>query len=159
MTKQKKQAIEKPDYIVEASIILLTVIVLTSSLVWYRLDITVTLVFLFGVWVLDGMIKKSYNLGIKTIFADFSFAAFVFVSSRSVSIVSNMSSMSVHTNSLPQIFVVVFILLILWLGNLLVCRGFANGTTKSQPGVWFISIVFALLSACGALIPQTLGLL
>lgn len=163
MPKQKKHTSGKPHYMVDIAIILPAVIFLSFSLIYFRLDISITLVLLFGVWTLDSFIKKSYGFSNETVFADLSFSSFIFVGSQGVNLISTHPILPVDTNNMARVGILAFILMLLWLGNLSICRNLIDAhwlnDKKSYWGLWGISCFFALISIIGAIIPQILKIM
>ncbi len=109
------------------------------------------LALLIGIWYIDAYLKKSFEYPNETLFADLSFAAFVFFAGqRSDSILSITSTVENLREPVVRVFPITLGLCILWLGNLRLCRGLIYPDKYLQSRehvryVWTISILFAFL--------------
>lgn len=163
MPKQNKQKKHEINNLADIALILPTIVFLTISLFYFRLDISVTLVFLFGVWVLDGSIKKHFGFGNETLFADLSFSSFIFVAGQGISLISNNSSLPIDKNNLIRVGIITFILLLLWILNLIICQNLIENRfpydKKSYIGSWGASCFFALSSTVFAITTQVLKMI
>jgi hypothetical protein len=152
-------------YFLDFFLVLVIVLAFAALLLWVRLDITLTLVLLVGVWILDGYIKKTYCLGNETVFADLSFSALIFVGSQGVGLITISPPIPLDRTSFARLAIVTFVLGILWIGNLSVCRGLTETRARGSESagarfwIWSASLVLAILSTCSALISQVVGLI
>jgi len=152
------------NYLADGLTILVPIILIGVSLIWFELKITLTLVLLVGVWVVDGYLKKSHGFTTETLFADLSFASFISVGSQTVTMIAKSASPATTSSSVIELGVIAFILGLMWLGNLTMCRGLSPSLQASQPqrqraSIWVASIAFGVISTSVALIPQVIGLL
>jgi hypothetical protein len=165
MRRRTKYSTWTRNYCIDFFLILLIVFAFAASLLWLRLDVTLTLVLLVGVWLLDGYLKKTYGFGNETLFADLSFSALVFAGSQGIELVTVPTPLSLNRMSLPRLAVIMFVLSILWIGNLSISRGLAEETdqcpdnVKARRWIWVASFLLAMLSTCSILVSQVVGLL
>jgi len=163
MSKQTKQKQNQANSLTDIALIFPTIVFLTISVFYFRLDISVTLAFLFGVWVLDGSIKKHFGFGNETLFADLSFSSFIFVAGQAINLVHANSIPSIDKNNLIRVSIIAFVLLLSWILNLIICQNLINGhsphSKKLYFGLWGASCVFALFSASFAVAIQVLNMI
>lgn len=152
-------------YLVEPVILLIMASTILMCFLFAHLEVAVTFVLLAGIWMLDVHMKRVYKFDNTTLFADLSFAAFVFSVGRAVSLISADSMSEFQQNMILKLFVIQFILLFLWLANLYNCKNIINVRTMSSKGkydklvVWLVSGVFAALSTATLVIPQITGII
>jgi len=113
-------------------------------------------VLLIGIWWLDVYLKRIYEYYNTTAFADLSFACVVFAGSQGIAWVRGADIHDLSTNSVAQIVTITIMLVILWLGNLSVCRGLFGNSRNAQVLyrtrlIWAVSFLFAALSVGGAI--------
>lgn len=115
--------------------------------------------------MLDVHMKRVYKFDNITLFADLSFAAFVFSVGRAVSLISVDLNSNFQQDILLNLFVFLFMLLLLWLANLYNCNNIVEVRSASSKGkhdelvVWLISATLAFLSTATLLIPQIIGII
>jgi hypothetical protein len=152
-------------YLIDGLVMLFSAAVIGISLAWFRLDITVTIVLLVGVWVVDGFLKKTYGFTGETLFADLSFSAFIFAGSQTVGAIAANASTGQNAAAITRLGVISFILSLIWLGNLRMCRGLTptqsttREATRHYQTLWVVSLVFGAISTSIALLPQVIGLI
>lgn len=164
MAKSRRHSTSLRSVLSELFIILITVAILGVSLLLLRLDITLTLVLLPGVWVLDLYLKEILGFGNETVFADLSFAALMFVSSQGIGLIAAHPLSNLDGASLVQLFIITFILLILWIGNLSFCRPRTDKTLKEPDKIktrhgMVLSAFCAVISTVFVLAAQGSGLI
>lgn len=163
MAKKSKRT---TDLLIDALLVFIIASGIVITYMFLSANLAYGLATLVGIWYIDAYLKKSFEYPTETLFADLSFAAFIFFGGqRGTDIISKLPS-STGTQLAPEIQVmpIAIGLCIAWLGNLRLCRGllFPNKYLKSPDHVryvWSISFCFAFISIIAALLPQILELL
>lgn len=121
-------------YLVEPVILLMMVSTIFICFLFTNLDVVVTFILLAGIWMLDVHMKRVYKFDNITLFADLSFAAFVFSVGRAVSLISVDLNSKFQQDILLNLFVFSFMLLLLWLANLYNCNNIVEVRSDSSKG-------------------------
>lgn len=138
----------------DSLLLLLGATAVALALLADRADFALALVILPGVWMIDGLLKYLLKFSNETLFADLSFAALIYSASRA-------------SGGLDRDTSLIFVSLLLWLGNLSACRGLNDRQVinagpraqNRQARNWIMgfSVLLALLSVGVALVPLLLG--
>lgn len=80
---------------------------------------TFALITIVGAWLLDAFTKHTYNIVNQTLFADLSFAALVFAGGYVITLL--MVTENHNINVILEWVVALFLLLLVWRGNIYVC--------------------------------------
>ena len=134
-------------------LMLCLVALILGSFFVFSIDITITIILLVGIWAVDHFFKNMLGLGLGTSLADFSFACLVFVGSRGVSLLADVSAISSNLSIIINIFVISFVLLILWSINIslsIILEGRPNVDEQRKALITSILIsTFALILVLG----------
>lgn len=145
------------------------VCVMACSIIFVYIFISIGLAYglatLVGIWYIDAYLKGAFEYPNETLFADLSFAAFIFfVGQNGAQILSTLSGKN-ETTITAEVLVTPFIigLGIAWLGNLRLCRGLIYPEKYSMSPqdiriAWGLSFGIALISIIVALLPRILEL-
>jgi len=148
--------------LIDAVLVLFIAVGIIVTCVFLSTQLAYGLAVIVGIWFIDAYLKKSFDYPNEALFADLSFAAFIFFGGQNSNDIMNLTqTTSINSTHEYQLLPIVIGLCILWLGNLRLCRGlfFPKKYLKSLnhvPIVWTISLLFAFISTAAALIPQIL---
>lgn len=153
------------DIVIDALLVVAIVLGIILTYLFLSMNLAYGLAMLVGIWYIDAYLKKSFEYPNETLFADLSFAAFMFfVGQKGLEILSkNQGATSSTLTAETQVMPIIIGLCITWLGNLRLCRGLVHPdrylkTPSQLPYIWTISFLFACISIFAALLPQILEL-
>ena len=162
------------NYIREAFPIIFVLFLCVYSVYSFPINFIVSVFSLVGVWLLDGFLKEKFSIDNETLFADLSFAAFIFSGSQVITEIGRYQSNDKYVDYLLKLCVLTFILFFIWILNLSLFREFngpgapeAVGGDRREPIKITIyhkeyllsSLVFSILSTIIAVLPHIEGIL
>ena len=127
MTPHPSNSSQLGRYIVDSLFLALPLTLLIVSISVFPLKIALTVALLVFSWSFDAFMKRVLGLGTESMFADLSFASFMFVGSYGISTFSiNTATTMVRGSSIVQLALITAAFGGGWFINLTICRGFKN---------------------------------
>lgn len=145
------------DFLFEILFGLAPVILIVCALIWDQ-SIGLTLLLLLGAWIINTLLKKGFGHSVKALFADLSFASFIFVCTRKLPLPGATALNVQGGNPILPPALMVLILAVFWLVNLKICGGIGDefvdypSSHRSNLDIFIFSLLLGLGSVASAII-------